>query len=271
MSGLRVLVVDDEPPALDELTYLVSHAPGVAEVAGAGDATEALRYLHDHEVDALFLDINMPGLDGLELARVMSRFARPPRVVFVTAHEQHAVEAFELRATDYLLKPVRRERLREALDRVRHPAAGEEPASASATEPGRAGADIDDTDDTDDTEADDLAVVPVETAGRTRFVERAAVYWAEARGDYVRLHTGSESHLVRVPMAVLEAAWSPHGFFRIHRGYLVSLRRIEEVRADSRRGYWVRIGDAELPVSRRHARDFKERLLRIARVTRSSG
>ena len=117
-SGLRILVIDDERPALDELTYLLERDDRVAGVLGCNSATEALRMLQDLEVDAVFLDIQMPGLTGLDLAQVLSRFRTPPPIVFVTAHEEHAVSAFELAAVDYVLKPVRAERLAEAVRRV---------------------------------------------------------------------------------------------------------------------------------------------------------
>ena len=137
--GLRVLAVDDEPPALDELAYLLRDDDRVGSVATAGDATEALRVLRDGDIDVVFLDIRLPGLDGLELARVLLRFAVPPLVVFVTAHDDRAVDAFELGAVDYLLKPLRAERLAESLRRVVAPrgAALRDPAPA---DPGRAGA-----------------------------------------------------------------------------------------------------------------------------------
>jgi DNA-binding LytR/AlgR family response regulator len=258
VSGLRVLVVDDEPPAVDELAFLLRREPDVAAVATATDATDALRLLHDHDVDAVFLDIRMPGLDGLELARVLGRFATPPAVVFVTAFEGHAVEAFELRASDYLLKPVRPERLREALDRVQARAAaatGAGPSAAAAPAPAGSGT-------TATADGDDLDLIPVETAGRTRFVERDAVRWVEANGDYVRLHTADGSYLLRTPISTLEARWEPAGFLRIHRGYLVAVRHISEVRAETGKGYVVVVGDRVLPVSRRHTRDLKERLMR---------
>ena len=114
-AGLRVLVVDDEKPTVDELTWLLQRDPRIGEVLSCTAATEALRTLQETEVDAIFLDISMPGLSGLELAQILSRFKQPPRIVFVTAHEQHAVEAFELQAVDYVLKPVRAERLAEAV------------------------------------------------------------------------------------------------------------------------------------------------------------
>ncbi|MYR88291.1 response regulator, partial [Streptomyces sp. SID685] len=117
---LRILVVDDEPHARDELVYLLGLHQGVGPVECAADGPAALLALdralaHRHPVDAVFLDIRMPGLDGLEVARVLSRFAEPPPVVFVTAYDDFAVPAFEVRALDYLLKPVRAERLAETV------------------------------------------------------------------------------------------------------------------------------------------------------------
>src|SRR5262249_11908254 len=241
---LRALAVDDEPPALDELAYLLRAADQVASVTTAGDATQALRALRDAEVDVVFLDIRMPGLDGLELARVLGRFARPPAVVFVTAHDDRAVDAFDLGAVDYLLKPVRPDRLAETLRRVLAARQGPtRPATrAQAAE----------------------EVIPVELAGRTRMVPRSAVRWVEAQGDYARLHTADGSHLVRVPLAVLEERWADAGFVRIHRSYLVALRLISELRL-TQGGYVVRVADRELPVSRRHTRELKDRLIRAAK------
>ena len=100
MTGLRVLAVDDEPPALDELAYLLRVDPRVGTVYTAPDATGALRVLRDTEIDVVFLDIRMPGLDGMELARVLTRFSRPPAVVFVSAYDDRAVDAFELGVPD---------------------------------------------------------------------------------------------------------------------------------------------------------------------------
>src|SRR5213082_2258935 len=122
-GGLRVLAVDDEPPALSELVHLLKADPRISHVEGVSDATRALRYVHHaletgDSLDAVFLDLRMPGLNGLDVARILTRFARPPAIVFVTAYENHAVEAFQLKAVDYLLKPVRQERLAEAVQRV---------------------------------------------------------------------------------------------------------------------------------------------------------
>lgn len=237
-AKLRVLVVDDEAPALAELEWLLRQDERVGEVVTAGGATEALRLLEEHEVDVVLSDIKMPGLDGLDLARVLARFSRRPQVVFVTAYDQHAVDAFELAATDYLMKPVRPERLHEALSRVLE---GSD-APAPPAEP-------------DET-------IPVELGGVTRFVQRSSVRYVEAQGDYARLHTDSGTHLIRVPLSTLEERWGAAGFVRIHRSTLVSLPHVEEVRIDGGRCTVV-LGDDTLVVSRRHTRELRESLLRI--------
>ena len=246
--GLTVLAVDDEPPALDELAYLLRADPRVAHVSTAGDAVSALQELETSPVDVVFLDIRMPGLSGLDLARVLARFAHPPAVVFVTAHEGAAVEAFALRAVDYLLKPVRSDRLSDALARIT-PVTGDQAA-----------------DQPDD------GTIPVELGGVTRFITISDVRFVEAQGDYARLHTLTGSHLVRIPMSVLEQRWAARGFVRVHRSYLVSSAHITELRVEPGGGHAVRVGTggdaATLPVSRRHTRELKDRLVRRAKESR---
>jgi DNA-binding LytR/AlgR family response regulator len=238
---LVVLAVDDEPPALDELAYLLDADERVAYVHRAGDATEALRVLRDTEVDAVFLDIRMPGLDGMELARILQRFARPPAIVFVTAYDDGAVDAFDLGVTDYVRKPVRAERLGESLRRVAEVRTAPTPAAR-----------------------DDEPSIPVELAGTTRMLPRSSVRWVEAQGDYARLHTAEASHLVRVSLATLADRWADAGFVRIHRSYLVQLRLVTELRL-THSGYVVAVNGVELPVSRRHTRELKDKLVRAAK------
>jgi DNA-binding LytR/AlgR family response regulator len=241
--SLVVLAVDDEPPALDELAYLLNADGRVAHVHRAGDATEALRVLRDTEVDAVFLDIRMPGLDGMELARILRRFARPPVIVFVTAYDDGAVDAFDLGVTDYVRKPVRAERLGESLRRVA--GARLAPVAAPAV-------------------PSDEPAIPVELAGTTRMLPRSSVRWVEAQGDYARLHTADASHLVRVSLATLAERWADAGFVRIHRSYLVQLRLVAELRLTGS-GYVVAVDEVELPVSRRHTRELKDKLIRAAK------
>ncbi len=235
-GGLRVLVIDDERPALDELSFLLQEDERVADVLTCDSATDALRMLREQEVDCVFLDIQMPGLTGLELAQVLSRFRSPPPVVFVTAHEGHAVEAFDLQAVDYVLKPVRADRLAEAVRRVVD--GGERSAAAVQG-----------------------VQIPVERAGVTRFVDRDDVTHVEAHGDYARLHTIGDSYLIRTPLTSLEEEWGPAGFVRIHRSLLVALAHVKEVRMEAGRCS-VLVGGTELGVSRRHTRELRDLLLK---------
>lgn len=243
---LRVLAVDDEVPQLQELLYLLRRDSRLASVEGATNAADALRIIRQG-IDVVFLDIHMPGLTGLDLARVLAEERAdtlPPLVVFVTAHEDFAVQAFDLEAVDYVLKPVRADRLAEAVRR------------AAESHDVRLGTTAKDSDGVADH-------IPVELGGVTRFVAVADITYVEAQGDYARLHTGHTSHLVRIPLATLEERWRSRGFVRIHRSHLVSLGRIDELRLEAG-GMSVRVGDAVLAVSRRHAKELRDRLVRHA-------
>ena len=239
---LTVLAVDDEAPALDELAYLLSKHQHIGTVLRAADATSALRELNQRHIDAIFLDINMPGLSGIELAGVLANFSHRPAIVFVTAHDDKAVAAFDVGALDYLLKPIREDRLDEAIRRV---------SASTATEAG----------DTDDD------VIPAELGGVTHLVPRDTIGWVEAEGDYARLHSASGSHLVRIPLSTLESRWRERGFQRVHRSYLVALRLVTGLRTHDG-GVLVRLRAngtspaVELPVSRRQARELRDRVVR---------
>ncbi len=250
VAGLRVLAVDDEAPARAELAYVLKQDDRIGEVRTAQNGTEALKVLQTEPIDAVFLDIRMPGIDGMDLAKVLKRFTEAPAIVFVTAFEDHAVSAFDLRAVDYVLKPYRPERLHEAVSRVIEAKSQRQPAAAA-----------DATGNEDET-------IPVELAGVTRFIKRSDIRYVEAHGDYARLVTRDGRHLVRIPLAVLEERWAEAGFVRIHRRWLVSLATIDEVRVDAGR-MSVRVGDALLEVSRRHTRELRDRLVRSARPRRA--
>ncbi|MEV0964834.1 response regulator transcription factor [Streptomyces sp. NPDC049910] len=296
---LRVLAVDDEKPALGELLYLLRSDPRVRSADGATDATEALRRISraldagpggESGIDVVFLDIHMAGLTGLDMARLLSEFTRPPLIVFVTAHEGFAVQAFDLKAVDYVLKPVRRERLAEAVRRVcdlataartaRPPAAaGSGPAGGAgrrggaggaggagasgamaAHRPGPAAGPLVTGSTAPGTAPEQI---PVELGGVTRLIPIDEITYVEAHGDYARLHTRGGSHLVRIPLSTLEDRWASRGFVRIHRSHLVALGCIDELRLDGG-STTVRVGTAELAVSRRHARQLRDLLMRHA-------
>jgi DNA-binding LytR/AlgR family response regulator len=240
---LALLAVDDERPALEDLVRMLRASPQVASVDGAASASEALVALGDDGAayNGLFLDVRMPGLDGLELARVLRRFERPPGIVFVSAFDDAAVDAFELAALDYLVKPVSRQRLDEAIDRVRR--------AAGTGAPGAEGLDAD--------------LLPVDTlrGGGTRLLARSSILYLQAHGDYVRVASDEGRYLLRARMAELEARWSGQGFARVHRGYLVNLRRAVEVRPRlNGTAVLVMADGAEVPIARRQVGELRRRL-----------
>ena len=236
-ASLSVLAVDDEAPALDDLARLLRSFPEVGEVTTLASGPGALNLLAERRFDAVFLDVRMPGLDGLELAAVLRRFEAPPALVFVSAYEDAAVHAFDLKALDYLVKPVKRSRLAEAIGRVL------EVVGARAD----GGADV----------------VPLSTArGATRLVPRSSILYMEAKGDYVRVVSDDGRFLLRGRISELERRWSPFGFLRVHRSYIANLHRAVEVRP--RRGGTAALvfpGGVEIPVARRKATRLKRELV----------
>ncbi len=229
---MKILAVDDERPALDDLARVLRAQPAVTDVETAESGEEALHALADEHYDAVFLDVRMPGLDGVELARVLRRFASPPALIFVSAYESAAVEAFELRALDYLMKPVSRARVAEALARIT-----ERPK------------------DVHDTLAVDAP------GGGTKLIRREDVIYLQAHGDYVRVVTADARLLVRGTLGEIERRWAPHGFHRVHRRFLVNLRKAAEVRPQLNGTALLILADgAELPIARREVAELRRRL-----------
>jgi DNA-binding LytR/AlgR family response regulator len=290
-AGLRVLAVDDEPLALADLERMLRASPSVGEVVTASGGEAALELLGDGQFDLLLLDVRMPGLDGVRLARVVRRFSDPPALVFVTAHESAAVEAFALQAVDYLLKPVATSRLEETLRRV----GGARAAEAAAAAAGRGGAGAPPTGGSGPAptggvgtgtaagtngagtgavsaglpvpgtpgDALDGELVPVDNVrgGGTRLVRRSSILYVEAYGDYVRIVADDGRFLLRARLGDLEQRWAPHGFVRVHRGYLVDLRRAVELHPQLGGTAALRFADgSEVPVARRQVGELRRRL-----------
>jgi DNA-binding LytR/AlgR family response regulator len=246
-DGLRVLAVDDERNALEDLAWMLDASDLVADVDTAASGNEAMQKVGTTAYDAIFLDVRMPGLDGVGLGRVLRRFANPPALVFVTAYETAAVDAFELRAADYLMKPVGRARLDEALRRVAEPA-GAAPEAAPAP--------------AHDDEGD---VVPVDNVrgGGTRLVARSSILYLQAHGDYVRLVTDDGRFLLRARLADIERRWEPYGFVRVHRGYIANLKRAVEVRPLFNGTAVLVFGDGNtVPIARRQVAELRRWLHR---------
>ena len=226
-SQLRVMIVDDEAPAREGLRIRLRREPDVTIIGEFGDAKSALDAIRADRPDILFLDIEMPGLDGFSLL-ASAGDAKPPAVVFVTAHDIHAIRAFDVRALDYLLKPVEQPRLRQAIDRAHEYWDGTRKAELadrvkgimSETEP---------PDSARQSASRAKLRIPVRRDGAIQFVNAADIDWIDAAGDSVKLHTGKMSHLLRKSMGEMLAMLDPQQFLRIHRSTIVNVDRVREL------------------------------------------
>jgi two-component system, LytTR family, response regulator LytT len=257
---LRFLAVDDEQPALNDLVRMLRASEAVGRVDSATSGADALRRLNDSSEDyhGMFIDVRMPDLDGIELARILRRFASPPAIVFVSAYEDAAVQAFELRAVDYLVKPVSRVRLEEAVERIGAVSSIEvhelEPTAVGAGRPAVAAPVAAEDDD---------EIVPVDSlaAGTTRLVGRSEILYLCANGDYVRVITADGRYLMRGSLSEIARRWEPLGFVRVHRQYVVNLRRATEIRPQlNGTATLIFPGNREVPVSRREVAELRRRL-----------
>ena len=260
-DGLTILAIDDEPRALDDLARVLHALPGVAAVQCVHDGDEALRRVAAAPFDAVFLDVRMPGLDGLELARVLRRFADAPELVFISAYDGAAVDAFELHALDYLRKPVARRRLQEAVDRVL--AARDSGRSWGGVHP--PGPTTEDAEqaprDGDGGEEHDVIAVAAPHGGATRLIDRNEIRFVTSYGDFVRVVTGDGRYLLRATLAEIERRWQPHGFIRVHRQYVANLHQAVELRPQLGGTAELAFADgATVPVARRHTAELGRRL-----------
>jgi DNA-binding LytR/AlgR family response regulator len=243
---LRALIVDDEHAAREELRYLLRSFPEVEVVGEATQTSEALELIRNIDYDLCFLDIRMPGGTGLELVRELSKQRHRPAVIFTTAYPDHAVEAFELDAVDYLLKPFDEARLGHALEKVVE--RGELPAELEGQGGGR-----------EDTDEPSIDKIPVPVAGRTILLDVDEIVYATAARGYSYLVTSRGRHLVPNSLADLERRLVRRGFFRAHRGYLINLRKAQAIEPDFAGSLQVVMEEREerVPVSRRQARELK--------------
>jgi two-component system LytT family response regulator len=220
---IRTLVVDDEPIARARMLSLLQNEPDIEIIGECESGQEALSRIELTSPDLVFLDIQMPQMDGLQLSRALGD--RMPAVVFVTAYDEYALRAFEVHALDYVLKPFSAERFKSALTHARQhlskrPAPGvREPAP----------------------ERRDRLVI--KSSGRIYFVRTHEIDWCEAAGNYVRLHVGAQTHLVRGTMGYIEAQLDPRQFVRVHRSTIVNVDRIQELRSSFNGEYVILLHD----------------------------
>jgi len=248
----NLLIVDDEPLAREGLRLLLAGDPDVGEIHEARDGREAVAILREARPDLVFLDVQMPEMDGFAVVREVGA-ERMPAVVFVTAHDRFALQAFEVNALDYLLKPVTRERFSQTLERAKARL-----RSQPASEEGRKILSLLET-----LAAPRRAIqrLAVRSAGKTSFVDLADVDWMEAAENYVRLHAGKASHLVLVPLSILEKSLDPETFVRIHRSIIVNAGRIRELEPVAHGEYVVTLPGG---VRVRSGRSYHETLKALA-------
>jgi two-component system LytT family response regulator len=217
---IRTCIVDDEPLARERLRSLLSSEPDVDVIGECEDGAEAIEFIEKTSPDLVFLDVQMPGTDGFGVLKALDARV-PPAVVFVTAYDQYALQAFDVHALDYLLKPFSGNRFRRAMQRVRAEL-HKEVQGAGMNE--RLLSFIENLRQPRRPER-----LVLKTSGRVSFVRVDEIDWIEAEGNYVRLHIGATSHLLRETMKGIEAKLDPDRFIRIHRSTIVNTDRIKEL------------------------------------------
>jgi two-component system response regulator AlgR len=243
-TAKALLIVDDEAPARDRLERIVAEIPGWTSIASCGSGSDALRRVQRERPAVVLLDIQMPGMSGIEVARHLTRLERPPAVIFTTAYDEYALEAFDAHAVGYLLKPVRRQRLEAALAQATRPTAavlGEINREAGSLAPRRH--------------------IAIRARGELKLVPVGQIHYFQAEQKYVSVHHGSGSDLIDESLKQLEREFAGR-FARVHRSLLVAIEAIAALERDPDGGYWIRLrGQARnLPVSRREVTALRSRL-----------
>ena len=241
MQTIRTLVVDDEPLARDKIKGFLSEEPDIELVAECDNGLSAVNAIREKNPDLVFLDVQMPELNGFGVLKEVGD-DEAPAVIFVTAFDQYALQAFEVHAMDFLLKPFDRSRFRTAVERARTQIVGQQTGHLRD----RLSALLEDLED-----RKFLDRMVVKARGRVYFLKVDDIDWIEAAANYVKLHTGAESHTIRETMTNLEEHLDPQKFMRIHRSTIINIDRIEELRQLFHGDYAVVLkGGKSLAVSR---------------------
>jgi two-component system LytT family response regulator len=251
---LRVVVADDEPLGRQRLVRLLQAEPETDVVAACADGEEAVLAIRAHVPDVVLLDIQMPQLDGFEVVAALGD-AHQPAVIFVTAHDQYALRAFEVHAFDYLLKPVEQERLREAIGRAMSTPGRAQQGSTTR----RILSLLEELNTRERARGRDRLVV--RTPERAFFLRSETIDWVEAAGKFVHLHVGRSVHALRESMAELEQELDPARFLRISRSVIVNIDRIQEIQPWFQGDYVLILTDGIRLTSTRGYRDNMRKLL----------
>lgn len=250
VMSLRVLIVDDEPLARERLRGMLQKEAGIEIVGECSHGREAVEVARQLKPDLMFLDIQMPELDGFQVLRELGD--RLPAVIFVTAYDQYAVKAFEAHALDYLLKPFKPARLRQAVARARQQL--EQPGSHDLSE--RILALLREQ----AAPSEQVSRLAIKEGERVRFVRVVDIAWIEASGNYVVVHTGSSRHMMRETLGALEARLPPQKFLRLSRSALVNVDQIEAVQPAERAEHVAVLKSGARVVVTRGVREIQERM-----------
>ena len=248
---IKALIVDDEPIARDRVRRMLREETDVEIIGECGNGKEAVNFVHENKPDLVFLDIQMPEMNGFETLQTINP-EKVPAIIFVTAYDQYAIQAFDVHALDYLLKPFNRERFKRAVGRAREQIESKKVGKVDK----RLAALLADLTKSKKY----LERLVVKSVGRVFFLRTDEVDWIEAAGNYAKLHVGREGHLIRETMNGLEAKLNPDKFLRIHRSTLVNIDRIKELNPLFSGDYTVMLKNGtELTLSR----NYRDRLLEL--------
>ena len=240
---LRAMIVDDEAPARSELRFLLEQTGKIGSIIEASSVRSAIETLMEARVDVVFLDISMPGASGLQLAEGLYKLKNPPAIVFVTAYSDHAVEAFDVDAVDYLMKPVEEARLDRAIEKViaRSKPVAAEPVAAKPS---------------------NIERIPMEKGGRKVLIPVDQIRFIMAKDDYSCIFTEDDRYLSTTSLAQFESKLGEFGFFRVHRRYIVNLANVEDVETVPSGAIQLGVNgvDERIPVSRRRVVPLKKAL-----------
>lgn len=250
---LTTLLVDDEPLAREGLRMLLSGDLDITAIYEAKDGRDAVDAIREKRPDLVFLDVQMPEMDGFAVVKEIGPDLMPA-LVFVTAHDKYAIQAFEINAIDYLLKPVTAQRFHEALARAKTRLQIKPPSEQASRQ-------ILSLLETMASPRRYVKRLAVRSAGKTIFVEVEEIDWIEAAENYVQLHTGRASHLVHVAMTALEKSIDPEVFLRIHRSVMVNVTRIKELQPAQHGEYVITLTDG---VRLQSGRAYSEKLKSLA-------
>ena len=243
--SMRVLIVDDEPLARDELAYLLGQCEGVSAIAQADSIEEALGEMLEDPVDLIFLDIHLTNESGLSLAGKINKLKKPPMIIFATAYDDYAVKAFELNATDYVLKPFEMERIQQAVKKAygqyRKQQVGE-PETQKQKDIG-------------------LQVLPIQMDERIYMLQVPEIIAIGVENGETTIYTKNMTYIIHEPLSALEKKIDGHPFLRVHRAFLINLKEIKEIQPWFNHTFQLTMSNGlKIPVSRSYMKEFKEKV-----------